>query len=893
VPRIEMAHPTRCHNLTSGAHSDAFDRALYRQTDTWNATRLRRRIPSLYFDSTTVTPSPSATSSSSDVVSVRIQTFHVRSHYDLADGFEAIAQVARPGTQAAAFISGQYRKGQTSNATRDGEEALQAIGSSFDSLSLFLPHVWILKSVGNGASIIAKSLRNQSVTASDMLDVNSAYKGVTDLVIQHSLLVRTELNKTPGRTNAASEKSSQAAPLSLPTLSATANVLPPRRAVPQANQGMPIVIADGPLLEGHTREDIGEDVVRDVVEHMQEHIAEHTAEHKAEHTREPIRKVVTLQKAPPLAIDDNVAEGGALRDSAPGGVRGDTAIGEQHGLKSDLLKPARYVTIGQVPLLRQADSSGHLVWQAPPLAWYRANIIDPAGGDTLFSVGEQDYVSIEGAVYAVRDIADASLQVFNPADVALPPLPVEARAGKWRFMTISENSIVDRRVLGIEMNPSNTEDSDGFIRINNKKYLMLQGEVIETDRSTIVGEARIASSAHRIMEWLPTSDAAGFIRWRDGKVMIEGHFGYYAMRYDMRLGMVVDDVAGVPVPVHYDASRAQWNIGASPESLAWRRALYGRHSDLARQGYPDEWESASWSLRSSTSESAESLQDWAQATDFPFMRHWPRLALALSKSFNRLASMSLSRPNRLSAAPRSQHFDMVHSIDGIRRCAYRLMPDIDVWESLSVVVRQEKAAAYTWDVYKGFHAIGLTMEMNLGVQALCSEMTELMMVQATRHLRSSKVPFLRKHNRDETAFLEIQIKEQVPLGRTGRAHVTLMAFKSRDIMEAGFGAVGESFSVPPSANPPALKEMSDGEFRAFAYRNRREILLIDPWGPRKIIDFAMAGGVDSAMSELLLNLKEARFGDFAEIVGYSVQAFVPPRGGTARGTRLNSVEEQG
>jgi hypothetical protein len=73
--------------------------------------------------------------------------------------------------------------------------------------------------------------------------------------------------------------------------------------------------------------------------------------------------------------------------------------------------------------------------------------------------------------------------------------------------------------------------------------------------------------------------------------------------------------------------------------------------------------------------------------------------------------------------------------------------------------------------------------------------------------------------------------------------------------------------------------MTNGEFRAFVQEHRYELLLIDPWGPKKVVDFGMAGGVDAALSEFLTNLKEARFGDFTATIGYSVQAFVPPRSG--------------
>ena len=114
-----------------------------------------------------------------------------------------------------------------------------------------------------------------------------------------------------------------------------------------------------------------------------------------------------------------------------------------------------------------------------------------------------------------------------------------------------------------------------------------------------------------------------------------------------------------------------------------------------------------------------------------------------------------------------------------------------------------------------------------------------------------------------------------------------MAFKSREVMEAGFGEL----STPHPAGSPRLKEMSNGEFRAFVHENRYELLLMDPWGPKKIIDFGMASGVDAALSEFLINLNEARFGDFTATVGYSVQAFVPPLSGHARANSLEFDED--
>jgi len=356
-------------------------------------------------------------------------------------------------------------------------------------------------------------------------------------------------------------------------------------------------------------------------------------------------------------------ENGEHRDSAIS-RSASIVVPDQGKRGSDTLTPDRYVTIGRVPLLRQTNRAGRLEWQAPPLDWYRANIMRPESAPELFSVGEQDYVSIEGVVYAARDISETSLEVFNAADVALPPLPVEAQKGVWRFMTVRQDAV---------------------------------------------------------MEWLPTTDAAGFIRWRDGQTMIESSLGHYTTRYDTRLGMVDDDVASGPVPVHHDALTAQWHVGANAKSAAWQQPLYSRHPDLAPQGYPDVWESASARSRACDADGIQDKRDYGG-------RFW----------------------------------------------------------------------------------------------------------------RSQRIPF------------------------------------------------NPAFRTPTGAKRDVKHRIS-----RFCYQNRRDILLIDPWCPRKIIDFAIAGVADAAMSALLLNLKQARFGDFTERVGYSVQAFVQPRGGTTRGTRVDSLEDAG
>jgi hypothetical protein len=159
-------------------------------------------------------------------------------------------------------------------------------------------------------------------------------------------------------------------------------------------------------------------------------------------------------------------------------------------------------------------------------------------------------------------------------------------------------------------------------------------------------------------------------------------------------------------------------------------------------------------------------------------------------------------------------------------------------------------------------------------------MTELAMIEISRIIRAKHTSFFSCQECNvevsDVHLLAVQITETVLIGRTGRAHVALLAFKSAETMEEGFGPI----TSLASADVTTLKQMQNGDFRSFVAQHKDQLILIDAWGPNKVIDFAGAGGLDAAIQALEDNLREASFGDMSATIGFSVKPFVPPLSGT-------------
>ena len=927
-----------------------------------DAVRRRRLVPREHFDphapQATQPPSIWVTPAwqKDDVVSERIHAWRWRTDYQLADAFSALSNMSRPGEQVAALAKKLYEAGSDESFTSEQRDIFQTTGATFDLLSIFVPHVWIMKTVGTAGGIVAKALRNETITAQDVLDINGAFKGVVDQGVQSALTHQTAVwglsgrapSKYPGFLKAPRytdlithlyfeknfgllKKNNENDPLLAYPQESLMELSPAKpplsRALPDIPAAVPdnhvLISLDEPVIRtAPVRQTIilqkalpvqspvatglseAEPVLPVVVEAAANEVLEiandelsgaANSEHSAVEDSEPSGAadsepsgagdsensesanplsmkarpaLITVEALPERRWSDVSRETLALRGRARAAIlRGKTQI--EIDMASKAPPPLSYASSDGIHLLLQADEAGRVAWRTLPREWYRAAVIAPDDQMGVFSINDQEYVSIDDHTYAVRDISETALQVFNPADVSLPPLSVASVGGRWRF-----NLMLNESVDGIL-----TEAGiDGFIRVNNKKYVRIGEEVFEVERSSIADEERIADVAQSIMEPLPSSDACGYIRWHDDKILIEGINGYYVVRDVDALGVVVMLADGKPVPMHYDHVLGRWHV--APKNRSAQR------QDLLPLQHRQEEASVAIPLPPARDVfgSVSSLDISGQIHNFPFSIHWPKLVRALESSFHRLSSWRLIKPNRPHATVSERPIVMLYPIQAIRRAAYRLMPDVHSWNALSVLSKQQKAAAFTEEVYKSY----FFLDQDLGAEAMCSEMTELLMVKMLRKLdaKAGMFSMCGSATGAGACLLEVQIKEKMSLGNTGRSHVALMAFKSREIMELGFG----DLSTPHPPGSPRLKEMSNGEFRAFVHEHRHELLLIDPWAPKKIIDFAMAGGVDAALSNFVTNLQEARFGDFTATIGYNVQAFVPPRSGLASENSLEFDE---
>jgi hypothetical protein len=851
-----------------------------------------------------------------------------RRDYVWADGFQALADITRPGEQVAAFALTLYEKGSQADISPAQKDFFLTVGATFDMLSVMVPGVMAMKSFGTASELVAKALRNETVSPSDIMNMNNVFRNVMDLRASPDggSIVRTEdgnvarvapkqVLKDPERVTAlyfqkafdASSRSIGSGTSSGMLAEELARGTVAVQVLPLPSYGESIAAPDeigsktgpearGGALGAQSSEVMGRAVDRPdkrrTVDRTQ------AGDMRSEDAQRQPEQVLEPQGVPPES--GRPSSTGANGEEGVAAVSADTS----HGFK-DLPAPLDYALVDGIPLCLLPDEHASYSWQQLPLAWYRAAVVpenaEPlfpqagpswaragtddgsharmlageVGKDAIFTVNSRDYVTIDGHAYAVRNVSPFSLQVYKPTDVSLPPLPVEKWNGAWRFKPLLSRH---RSEIG------HAPGVDGYIRVNNKKYLIMGNKVIQTQRARIVGEERIAHVAQAVMEPLPGAGACGFIQWTERKTLIEGRLGYYLVHHDAKLGMVVQDAEQTErFAVHYDYLLGQWRVGTPHGTVGAEPVYQGRLEEGLRKY--EQLETMAQKFREQRlaavasheiSMRRDSLYDWRRLDEMPFTRHWPSLAPAVPKALQHLARRHLTRANRRHPAASTKTDFIVYSIENIRDAGYRLLPAVEEWNRMSLQTKQQRAAAYTADIYDNFYFL----EANDSAEAMCSEMTELAMIEISRIVRANHNSFFscQECNVDVTDvhFLAVQIMETVPIGRTGRAHVALLAFKTIETMEEGFGPI----TSDASADVTTLKQMQNGEFRRFVMQHKDELILIDAWGPNKVIDFSGAGGVDAAIQAFEENLREASFGDMTATVGFSVKPFVPPLSGT-------------
>jgi hypothetical protein len=120
-----------------------------------------------------------------------------------------------------------------------------------------------------------------------------------------------------------------------------------------------------------------------------------------------------------------------------------------------------------------------------------------------------------------------------------------------------------------------------------------------------------------------------------------------------------------------------------------------------------------------------------------------------------------------------------------------------------------------------------------------------------------------------------------------------MVFDSVQTMKAGFGDV---LSAESKRESP-LRVLDRDEFRQFVTSHRNHILMIDPWGPEKIVDFGAYDNADIGLTDMMENLYAAGFGrnEHSDATGernvdvpYRVRALEPALSGLAGRERTSA-----
>ena len=824
-----------------------------------------------------------------------------------ADGFQALADVTRPGERVADFAVQLYDASSQPDLSSRQKDVFLTIGATFDMLSVMVPGVMPMKSFGIVAGLVAKTLRNDTISATDLLDMNNVFRNVMDMrtgrdggsmvrkedgnieqVAPKRVLLDPEgvtglyFQKVFGASSPPSEISETAPKMLAEAFPEVPPEVEPDEVPIEAHGKVVVDRGSAMLAPAVARPDSRVSVGREGADDM--------AAGEAQQLGAPPEGQLLGPPDP-----DQLSSPEALANRAVGGADAATS----HPWK-DLPSPLDYAMVDGIPLCLQPDDQVAYTWQQLPLSWYRARVLpeDPhplfaqagpslATGrvealrprslpDAIFTVNHRDYVTIDGYAYAIRDVSPYSLQVYKPTDVSLPPLPVEHWNSAWRFKTI-----LSRHVSEIAQAPG----EDGYIRVNNKKYLTVGDKIVQTQRARIVGEERIARVAQAVMEPLPGAGACGFIQWIEGKTLIEGRQGYYLVRHDAELGMIVQDAELTQrFAVHYDYLLGQWRVGTTHETVMAGEQVYQgsikdgvpQHEHLETMAQQYRAERLSEVASRDPTVRRDSLYDWRRLDEMPFSRHWPLLATSVPKALQHLGRRQLVRANRRHPAASARTDFVVYSIDNIRDAGYRLLPGKEAWSRMGLRAKQQIAAAFTADIYDNFYFLAVDDT----AEAMCSEMTELAMIEIGRVMRAGRSSLFGCQEcnveANDVHFLELKISETVPIGRTGRAHVVLLAFKSAETMEEAFGPVLSQASSDLST----LKEMQNGDFRSFVGTHKDQLILIDAWGPNKVIDFGGRGGVDAAVQAFEDNLREASFGDVTATIGFSVAPFVPPLSGT-------------
>lgn len=520
------------------------------------------------------------------------------------------------------------------------------------------------------------------------------------------------------------------------------------------------------------------------------------------------------EAAPEAAMSRKSSDGTSDVVEAVGGGQSSLETGRNAvGGSAHQIGP-RYTTVGSVPLqFVSSGPDGRPRWRPVPLSAYRSDL--PARGHEgrPFTVSGHMFIELAGWVYPYYTTHAGSGFIHSDADPRLPPWPLQRRNN--RYVLQSPQIDVAAGVMPVS-------GRDGYIRVNNKRYIVYNEEVVEAAPPLLIAEVQIRQFAVSIPAWLPAPDAGGFIRFGGGDTLIEGSHGYYFVHRSAADGPVyLLDPLGVEtgIRLHYDAALHRWAV--DPDL---------RQTPLFRLGHRD------------------SLQIY-QATlgESVFLKQRPALREAVSKALAQLDAFNLFRPNRLSPHPSGDA--SVKGIFAVREDIAHRLSELSHWNALSVRAKQTVVSRITYGQFIDSQEATIAG----GSQAFCSEMLDAMQAILTPYV-------------EPDCMLQIMFKE---FPGSGRTHVALLFADDPAVFDV-FGDI----NVPgPGA---ALKVLEHPQFADWVLARRNAVAIIDPWGPEKVVDFSSAASRGDVELILRVNLREAKF-DVGPDARYRVSAVDPTR----------------
>lgn len=841
-----------------------------------------------------------------DVKKVALSTYSIKRRYSVADVLKAVGAGARPFSSLAtcaielsAIADGEGLKPSTRRVLRN-------IADTLDLMTDFIPAANRLKAVAYLAGTVGRLVDGETLTAADLIQLNE----ISASMLRDRTEARSKAPSAPRDFPGKSRASKGLVRSSLESHRKHDEAKVSGKGWVEGNKGAAhfqkegeddasVIESDSALVPFNFRRSS-----HMVDKMLQQRKAEKQALEMIAEAPDEGEAILDAGREPPPAakVHENIQraadkEGAAVSGGGEGvpGARGadagsaadavltkpaykaftdaENAFFLKIAKKRSFVRDAQFdrwhatVKVGDVPIEQRMDpASGELTWAQMPLEDYAVNIIAPADAPPIFTQDGVEFVCINGESYPVRELQKGRhFIVKHDADASLPPVPIELDSNAdWQVKRPPSRSRVDIK---------EPVAADGFIRVNNKRYVRLEGKTYEANRARIIDEVRISAHARAETQALGAVDEMGVILTSDGRTLIEGELGYYVLFWNNDLGrsFVGDPQGGELHAVEFDDVSRRWIVTQEGRTSA----VPGEAPSDARDSFdsgidvaPPSGESADGAGGAASPQSPDSARSpsgprspvgillrtntfdsirfaTTKFSDLEFLSARPKLRKRLEKVFAGISDLGLSRSNRDAVGGKG-----FGNIGEMRETIYEQVRQIKKWDTFSVLKQQRSVARITAGTY------GVMSYLELDSTAFCNELTDLLLDALTRE--SGYKPRL----------LEVQFRE-VP--GSGATHVALLYSDHADLQRI-FGNVYHAYDP---AQPPLT--MSRQVFAEKMLESKRTMAIFDLWAGQKVLDFSSLSTADEVAELIDGNLAEANFGRGVR-KEYQVSAVVPSRG---------------